>query len=390
MRRFIEPILLSAGGLLVAWLLIEITLRAGATAFPYAITAPMRDVKRHPFSSEKILPEQIWRDDDSYQLVTPPGIDSEFHYPDPRIGLTITTKNWLDPNSKVGFRVPDPAWEPAWPVDAVVVGDSFTFCYVNDYENCWVDLLVTEHNFSTVNLGLVATGSISHQNVLNTFGLAHQPKVVIWQWYGNDFNDDYGFTTLYGEEATERKGEDTVPPGWLRQNSAVASIIYAFSQAQQGSKQYAQFADPYGIEIGAKTFRFGRPYMQEAFSLESQKNQEGVALTQQAISETNTRLAEAGIKLIIVLIPTKEVVYAKWTAAELSAAELDELSAGRLEMLSFCQINNLNCIDATQPLTDQANKGILVYHAQDTHLNSAGNRVLADFMAQELNSILSD
>lgn len=383
MRRFFEPILLTAGGLAVAWLIIEIILRVGATTFPYTITAPMRDVKRHPFTSTKILPEQIWFDDDSYQLITPPGIESEFHYPDPRIGLTVSTKNWLDPNSKVGFRVPDTSWEPSWPVDAVVVGDSFTFCYV-EYSDCWVDLLATQHNLSVVNLGLVATGSISHQNVLNTFGLPHQPKVVIWQWYGNDFNDDYGFTTLYGEGAIERKGEDTVPPGRLRQHSAVASIIFALRQAQQGSTQYAQFADPYAVSIDSETFRFGRPYMQEAFSLESKKNKEGLALTLQALSETKARLNDEEIELIILLIPSKEEVYADWTTEDLSDETITELSAGRLEMLNFCQSNDLNCIDVTQSLVDQAQTGELVYHAQDTHLNIAGNQLLADFIAQAL------
>ena len=211
MRRFIESLSLTLGGLLVGWILLEIILRLGAAAFPFTITAPMRDVNRHPFTSEKILPEQIWIDDDSYQLITPPGIDNELQYPDPRISLRVSTKNWLDAGSQVGFRVPSVEWEPTWPVDVVVVGDSFSFCYV-EYEDCWVDLLATQHGFSMVNLGLVATGSISHQNVLNTFGLPHSPKLVIWQWYGNDFNDDYGFTTQYGEGAIEVKGGDENRP----------------------------------------------------------------------------------------------------------------------------------------------------------------------------------
>ena len=388
MRRYIEPVYLSAGGLFVAWLLIEVILRIGATALPFTITAPMRDVNRHPLTNNRILPEQIWFDDDSYQLITPPNIDNEFHFPDPRIGLNISTKNWLDPNSKVGFRVPNLEWEPTWPVDIVVVGDSFTFCYV-EYKDCWVNHLANEHGYSTVNLGLVATGSISHQNVLNTFGLPHSPKVVIWQWYGNDFNDDYGFTTLYGEDAVERKGEDAVPPGWLRRNSAVVSIIYAFLQAQQGSSQYTQFIDPYTAAIGEDLVWFGRPYIQEAYSLESEKNLEGVQLTKQAILDSKLRLESEGIELIVLLIPSKEEVYRTWTADILPDGSLEELSAGRFEMLKFCNAEELTCIDVTQTLTDQANIGNLVYHAQDTHLNEAGNKVLADKVAQELESIIS-
>jgi len=340
-------------------------------------------VARHPFTADKILPEQIWFDDDSYQLITPPGIDNELHYPDPRIGLHVSTKNWLDPNSKVGFRVPSTAWEPTWPVDVVVVGDSFTFCYV-DYEQCWVDLLATQHQFSMVNLGLVATGSTSHKNVLNTFGLPHRPKMVIWQWYGNDFNDDYGFATQYGEKAVERKGGETVPPGWLRRNSAVFSLIYALVQAGRGSTQYAQFIDPYSADIGSKTVWFGRPYMQQAYDLESEKNREGLALTQQAIIDSKERLDAEGIQLLIILIPAKEEVYQTWTADQLPDGMLDTLSVGRLHMLDFCQTEQLHCLDMTGPLTDQANIGNLVYHERDTHLNAAGNQILAERLAQVL------
>ncbi len=387
MRRFIEPISLTLGGLLVGWLLLEIILRLGATAFPFTITAPMRDVNRHPFTSEKVLPEQIWIDDDSYQLITPPGIDNEFQYPDPRIGLHVSTKNWLDASSQVGFRVPSVDWEPTWPVDAVVVGDSFSFCYV-EYQDCWIDLLATQHGISMVNLGLVATGSISHQNVLNTFGLPHDPKLVIWQWYGNDFNDDYGFTTLYGENASERKGEDSVPPGLLRRNSAVASIVYAISQSRQGSQQYTRFIDPVVTSIGEEAIWFGRPYMQEAFSLNEPKNKEGQAISEATILAVQERLLAEDIELMILLIPTKEEVYETWTSQFLGVPYLEDISQGRLEMLEFCEENQLTCLDMTPTLTNQANVGNLVYHAQDTHLNELGNKVLADKLAAELPPLL--
>lgn len=388
MRRFIEPLFLTLGGLLVGWLLLEVTLRWGATALPYTITAPMRDVSRHPFTAETILPEQIWVDDDSYQLITPPGIDNQFQYPDPRIGLNISTKNWLDPSSQVGFRVSSTDWEPTWPVDAVVVGDSFSFCYV-EYADCWIDLLGSQYGYSMVNLGLVATGSISHQNVLNTFGLPHNPQVVIWQWYGNDFNDDYGFTTLYGENAAERKGSDSIPPGWLRRNSAVASLVHAISQSRQGSQQFTRFIDPHVTNIGSDNIWFGRPYIQEAFSLQEPKNQQGFELTQQAILETQARLKNEGIEFVILIIPTKEEVYETWTADVMGAYLLDEISEGRNEMHLFCESNALTCLDATQALTDQANAGNLVYHAQDTHLNELGNKILTNFVSDHLDSTLS-
>ena len=137
-REWIERIAALLFGLFFTVLALEVLIRVAYTALPVSLQVLLRDVQKAPWTAEHILPDPIWHADDAYQLVSEPNIDNEFHYPDPRIGFHISTKNWLDPNSRVGFRVPHIDWEPPWPIDAVIA-------IVYSLPTCWqVDISGTQ------------------------------------------------------------------------------------------------------------------------------------------------------------------------------------------------------------------------------------------------------
>ena len=375
-------------GISLAWLMLELLMRVAFPLFPYTIQAALREVRRTPFTEERILPQQIWQEDIHYQLISRADVANEYQFPDPRVGFYVTTKNWLDPNSHVGFRVPSADWEPRWPVDAVIVGDSFTFCYT-EYTDCWVQRLESEHGMSVVNLGQVATGSISHLNILTTFGLPHQPRMVIWQWYGNDFNDDYGMALMNDQISAVDAPEapQLLPPAppspsplvkWLEKNSAVYWIMRTVTTPKPDLYKYQRFVDPHQVKDGEMVFSYGRPYTSKSSDLSAVKNQIGMGLSQNAILETRDLLASQDVQLVILLIPSKEEVYRRWTEPTLGAPQLSLLAQGRLEMVSFCQESALLCLDSTTALTAVAEQGTPVYLPYDTHLNVAGNQVITD------------
>lgn len=388
-KRFIAIIL----GLILGWVMVEVLWRAGFELLPYPIQVTLRHVHRTPFSEERILPEPIWHGDVALQLISRPGADNEWQYPDPRIGFQVSTYNWLDPDSHVGFRVPNVNWEPQWPVDAVVVGDSFTFCYT-EYEACWVQRLATDYDMSMVNLGLVATGSTSHLNVLRTFGLPYEPKLVIWQWYGNDFNDDYGFAVDSGQiEPVEKKQPGIIPnpqtavSRWLYDHSGLYRLLFLITQSTKGISGPEQFDDPYRLQTDAFQFAYGRSYTIAAADMSLPKNQIGQEISEKAILEAQSLLAKRDIPLVIVLIPTKEEVYAQWLTPTVAAKGIGSLTEGRQQMLTFCTANGLTCLDVTQPLIAYAEQGELLYWERDNHLNGQGNlrlaAAVADFLAQD-------
>ncbi len=93
--------------------------------------------------------------------------------------FTVTTETlW---GSRAAFRTRQELVDRH--VDAVAVGDSFTFCFT-DENDCWVQRLGQLTDRNIINLGITSTGSVSHQRVLASFGMPLKPPLVIWQWFG--------------------------------------------------------------------------------------------------------------------------------------------------------------------------------------------------------------
>lgn len=380
-------------GLLAGWLLLELLIRLTFPVLPYPIQVLLRYTYKTPFSQEFILPEQIWQEDSDFQFISRNHVDNSRQFPDPRISFTVTTKNWVDDNSQVGFRVPDAAWEPRWPVDVLAVGDSFTFCYT-EYPDCWLSRLEADEGLSVVNLGLVATGSQSHLNVLRTFGLPYEPELVLWQWYGNDFNDDYGFAVQRGEiepfdnrPAAARPQMNTAVSQWLYDHAAVYRLGAALWYGRSQPPQNAYLNDPYWLDEDGLAFAYGRSYTYDSTDMNNPKNQYGRQNSQQAIREARDMLVERDIPLALLLIPAKEEVYAPWLAETLGQDYLDSLAEGRQQMLAFCAAENLLCLDVTPAFQKWASQGELLYWERDTHLNNLGNRRLAESVADFLEEI---
>lgn len=375
-------------GLSLGLLLLEGMMRLFRPVLPPVIQLMMRDVKKHPFTEQTILPPPAWRPVDVFQMAIVPGLDNELQYPNANVSFHVSSKNWLNPNSNIGFRVDSAAWEPRWPVDIVTIGDSFTFCFT-EYEDCWVRRLETDHDLSVVNLGQGATGGVSHANVLFTFGLPYKPKVVLWQWYGNDNNEDYGLIYQWGEtDTTDRSAIDS--KGWLVQHSIVFTLIDILTNTSDfGSQSYISQADPYAIEVGGELMSYGRSYSWETADLTFAKNQLGQQKGFEAILAAQERLAQEGIELIIFPVPYKEEVYRTLieAAGEFDAQKIDQMEANRAALLKFCAANELNCFDPTADLINHALNGEKLYFSQDTHLNSLGNEVLLNQIMQNLDRL---
>ncbi|MEM8858876.1 MAG: hypothetical protein AAGD96_11175 [Chloroflexota bacterium] len=387
LRKIVGRVLMVAISLLIGIVLIETALRVARPALPPVLQLIMRDVKKHPFTNQTILPAPAWRPVDTFQMTVVPGLNNELQYPNANVSFHVTSKNWLNPESNIGFRVDSADWEPQWPVDVVTVGDSFTFCFT-EYEDCWVNRLQTEYGYSVVNLGQGATGNVSHANVLFTFGLPYKPKVVLWQWYGNDNNEDYGLVYQWGEtDTTDRSAIDD--KGWLVEHSILFSLIDVFTNTSDyGSDSYLSQADTYMIEVGEQRMMFGRSYSSETADLSLDKNQLGQVEGFNALLSARDRLADEDIELIIFPIPFKEEVYRTKIEAETDYDPklIDQMEANRAALMAFCQENGLTCIDPTNQLINSALDGAALYLADDTHLNPLGNELILNFIHQELQS----
>lgn len=371
-------------GLVIALILLEALLRVAAPLLPPAAQITLRPVAATPFSPPPDKPKPLWSTSQDYGLVVRTETGDQLQQFEGPIIFHLVTINWLDPNSYVAFRVPSPDWGPTWPVNAVVVGDSFTFCYT-EYADCWVSRLQSEYGLSVVNLGMSGTGTTSHARILNTFGLPYKPQMVIWEWWGNDFYDDYslvetpsvsGATVILPQSNTKKPKTPEIVK-WLRVNSAVYVLTDQWLQSTKPQAAVDYLVDPYHVSKDGVTLNFGRPYLERSFNMADPVNQKGFQDSKAALLGARDRLAESNTPLVILLLPTKEEVYRRWTEPQLGAAWFDMIQAGRKQMLALCQTEHLTCLDATDALTTYANQNQQIYWADDMHLNPVGNQILA-------------
>ncbi len=361
-------------GLLIAWLMLEVFLRVGFDFVPRGAQGVIQHVRRVPWSDEHIIPVFPWETSREYQARIPPNLkDYPVHWGDAR--FTFDTISLWDGTE--GFRT-NP---PQWPVDVVAVGDSFTFCWT-DFEDCWVEQLGTQFGWSVMNLGVPGTGSLSHRMVAGTYAVPLEPKVVVWQWYGNDYKDDYDHARIRGE--VELLGgppplSDAVPDyGKFAEYSAVYRLL----------RDWLDRTDENTADKEVVTTINGREVLFNkrlgSHDLRYEMVQYGWDRTRTSIEETQAIVDDIGAELVIVLIPTKEEVYARWSEALLGKDLIDYLVRGRTEMLALCAEENWRCLDVTDAFVEAVNQGQTVYNGFDFHLDATGNQILARLLGEYL------
>lgn len=211
----------------------------------------------------------------------------------------------------------------------------------------------------------------------------------------NDFNDDYGL-----EQPDHISNQGNVPPvnpaarpspldDWLSSNSAVYAIVKYFAIGQDTTSRDPILIDPFRVDTDGHQIAFGRPYVLQAADLSNPHYQAGLEITQQSILDAQAKLAEIHAPLVVVLIPTKEEMYRRWTEASLGADWFTTVGEGRLLMLKLCAAHDLVCLDLAPALIRRADEGELLYWPGDDHLNPAGNQIVADTVWQFLAQLQS-
>ncbi|MCU0514776.1 MAG: hypothetical protein MUE40_19655 [Anaerolineae bacterium] len=376
MQRWRRGLVLVLVNVALVALLLEGALRLAADRLPGRLAAAARYAQTGQLYAQDWTP--AWQSNPDHTYILKPGLTDVLQYGSPSVSFRLTTiELWA--GGGVGFRT-----RPIdYFVDAVVVGDSFGLCFT-EQAACWVEQLPGYFvpPFGIVNLSQPVTGSTSHARILADFGAPLRPPLVIWQFFGNDFNDDYGLST-FGTDPAPADAVTAAPgPGdWLQRHSVAAAVLAtALTGALPGLDGSARlFEEAYSVPVGGEVLRFGAPYEQQALDMALPRNQAGLALSRQALRAAREQVNAWGGRLAVVIIPTREEVYAPLTEPIMGAAALDKLRSARAAMQGLCVELALPCYDALAAL--QAHPDELLYYSDDMHLNPRGNSVLAAALA---------
>lgn len=364
-------------GVLLAWLLIEILLRVGFEALPPGVQAQLQGVRRVPWSEERIVPAFPFILDRTVQVRLPVGLrDYPVRWSDARFQVD-TISVWE--GHEVGFRsVPT-----RYPLDVMVFGDSFAFCWTA-YRDCWVTQLA-ERGGNWFNAAVPGTGTAGQFALMEQIAPPTKPRLVIWTWFPNDLKDVYDLDLLQGKteplETPPPLNPDLEPVG-LGQFSALAHLIYVSLTPPTRLTPYQHYQT---------VFVRGRPLLvrtteyPHADSLAWSANRYGLARTLELFDQARRFLQEeVSAELLIVLLPTKEEAYSAALSETLGAEYIDSIGEGRRAIMAHLEANGYHYLDALPALRAAVEGGETVFYSFDSHLDASGNRILAQLVAEYL------
>ena len=233
-----------------------------------------------------------------------------------------------------GFRNP----EVPTTVDVVAVGDSHTFGNTAKMDEAWPQVVSRQRGLTVYNLGVGGYGPNQYYELLTTRGLSLRPKHVVCGLYmGDDFENAYSITYGLKHWAALRTGQretvnadiwgDIEPPGpfknvrnWLSRQSMVYRLLVHGPAlgAIKGSLQFYMAGnekDPSvtTLENPAKGIKEAFRPIRVAAGLDQNRAEvkEGMRITFHLLKEMNRLCTENGCVFSVVIIPTKETVFAE-------------------------------------------------------------------------------
>jgi hypothetical protein len=340
-------------------------------------------------------------------------------------------------NDRLGFRnveVPDRC-------EVLVVGASLTYGFAATREQSWPSHLARVTGKTVYNMSCGGYGPCEF-DVLMERGMKFEPHTVLVEIYpSNDMADAYGsaysdgrFDELQSSDpallASLREADAARPIGtlmakwggrnkssqrslglWIAENSSLYGLARAVRQTI-GGNQYKSFLRddasendvfreatqrpgrvPFEGDAGTRTVFLPPAHLMTSCDLSDPRIKEGQRIMEGRILSMQARARAQGARFVIVLLPSKAVVYAPTVRkqdATISDAffrlvDLDEEDVRGVE--SFLREHQIEFVDVTSALQVALEQSKRIYpESDDEHLNGDGYGVLAEAVAAGLDS----
>ena len=214
--------------------------------------------------------------------------------------------------------------------DIVAIGDSMTYGNGAPATGSWPSWLARETGQTVYNLGLGGLGPPDYLRLLETQALQLHPSLVIVGIYlGNDLSDtvdrvysrehwrDLRSAASGGEPRVASPAFDPNEPAarvWMEQHSMLFRLIQGGPVGQTinrfADRSRAERARGCTVDSGSPFPTLLTPSQRlEDVDLSSPTIQDGLEITQKILTRMRRRADEAGTRLLILLIPTKETVF---------------------------------------------------------------------------------
>jgi hypothetical protein len=297
--------------------------------------------------------------------------------------------------------------------DIVTIGDSMTYGISADSRHSWPATLAKVIDKPVYNMALGGYGPVHYYSLLKTKAALLKPKTVIMGFYfGNDFIDSYNL--VYSNENWKylRKSKitklldanafvDTRPPkkrflgglrDWFSRNSIVYRIITRLKIFDSiRSRELSQSGkNLITLEISKVPMIFEPEPRLSNLSMKNPKVVTAIDIIKTTFLDIKTFTQDNGIRLIVLLIPTKELVHARQLTSASMAADgsvLEQLFRSENQvrdiMRAFFKSNDIEILDLLPALSEGSQKQA-IYPFNDGHPNAKGYAVIAEEIGRYL------
>ena len=314
--------------------------------------------------------------------------------------------------------------------EIAALGDSFTDAMTMTGEASWPSRLEAVLGVPVQNYGTAGFGPQQELLVLKDYIAAHRPRTVVLAFFaGNDIFDAEAFDAFQRSGGTVKRAQQ----GWRIRDVVsridtwfVVSALRAGQRLLASQQSAVAAAEPepaiddpatasvafdqgwFDIEVAGRRLRwaFMPPYLNTLnFSREELTARSGWRLTSEAIREMQTASRSFGAEFVVMFVPFKSQAYLPVVEAALSkeairsafqfylksygrSIDVDRMLANRLAqnqmMAELCAEAGIPFLDTTPALAARAAAGENVYFPDESHLNQAGESLIAEKLAEFL------
>jgi lysophospholipase L1-like esterase len=317
--------------------------------------------------------------------------------------------------------------------EIAALGDSFTDAMTMAAEASWPARLERRLGAAVQNYGTAGFGPQQELLVLKDFVRPHRPHVVVLAFFaGNDIFDAEAFDAFQRSGGTQQR----TAQGWRIKDVIsradtwfVVSALRAGERWMRRPQEVVEAATSAERPVGTTMADGGRPSFDRGmfdvpvagrrlpfalmppylntlnFSGSELEARPGWRLTRNAIAEMQTVSQSFGATFVVMFVPFKSQVYLPllegafpkdvlrfafrfYLDAYGRDVDVDRLRANRLAqtnlMQRFCAQAGIPFLDTTPALMARVAEGENVYFPDESHLNEAGEAILADTLAAYL------
>lgn len=317
--------------------------------------------------------------------------------------------------------------------DVVVLGDSQAWGVNAERKDAWPEQLSKLSGRGVYNMGMGGFGPVQYKSLLPQ-ALRLSPKIIVVGFYfGNDVYDAYHMAYQYEAHRDLRSSAagdlsvDTVSGKtdvfwneekqfhatfgrasmgglsfWLREHLAIGRLLNrmhlwpgAHDVDYEIDKRWAIAHPDRGAvcEWPGRETVFTTAYRLAGLDLDEPRIVEGIRISKDLLAQMQTETEANHARLIVLLLPTKETVYASAQNGKLNPdptyQKLVHMEGRvRSEILSACETNRIHAIDALPYLSSSLDRGERIYSSTtESHPNAHGYFVIASAVNESISKL---